>query len=364
MTLALSLNSACVREGCGAGDDDVESPRCSNCGDVYGACAAASSAAYSGYRIGVRVAELAVRGVDAEAASRDEKFAASDDGDGERGLSGTGSSVGRERGVGRRLTNSGASFADDSMFGSPSAMTSGGDELRDVRVSSNSKTPNRFRGPATVSSGDSTRTGLSALEPVAADRFGSPSSSGDDGCRLGARRPDFETVAGSVGASADGVASGCVEGSGAPNCGDGAKGVVSIGGGGPEGGAPGGSGGVDGGAPIGGGRADGGTAVGGCGADGDAPVSGGRASGGAPGRRCGAVGASLDDGAARTSSEGGANGRGEWTSCAFSSARLAALLVASAVAAFAASAAVFGETNDSGGNDVSTPKMRCGAIGR
>ena len=196
VTLELSLNSAYVREGCGAGDDDVESSRCSNCGVVYEAYAAASSAAYSGYRIGFRVAELAVRGVDAEAASRDERFAASDDGDGERGLSGTGSLMGRERGVGRRLTDSGASFSDDSMFGSPSAMTSGGDELRDVRVSSNLKTPNRFRGPATVSSGGSTRTGLFALEPVVVDRIGSPSSSGDDGCRLGARRPDIETVVG------------------------------------------------------------------------------------------------------------------------------------------------------------------------
>ena len=58
-----------------------------------------------------------------------------------------------------------------------------------------------------------------------------------------------------------------------------------------------------------------------------------------------------------------ANGRGEWSPCADSSARHAALEAASSAAAVAASAAVFGEVNDSGGSDESAPKRRGGAIG-
>ena len=82
----LSLDSAYEREDCGAGDVAEESPRRSNCGDVYGACAASSSAAYSGYGIGVREEEPADRGTGVRSASRDDELAAGGDGGGERGL--------------------------------------------------------------------------------------------------------------------------------------------------------------------------------------------------------------------------------------------------------------------------------------
>ena len=56
-----------------------------------------------------------------------------------------------------------------------------------------------------------------------------------------------------------------------------------------------------------------------------------------------------------------ANGRSEWSPCADSSARHAALEAASAAAAASASAAVFGEVNDSGGR---MTRLRRGEVAR
>ena len=105
--------------------------------------------------------------------SRDDELAAGGDGDGERGLSGSGSSTGCRRGVGQRLAGSAASFAVDSAFGSLSAITSAGDGLPEVRASSNANALKRLCDSAAGFSGDSTSTGFSALEPVAAERFAS-----------------------------------------------------------------------------------------------------------------------------------------------------------------------------------------------
>ena len=129
-TREVSLASICERDICGAGEDAEGSPRCSNCGEVYGACAATSSAAYSGNCVGVREEVLAVRGLNAVEISRVDELAVGRGGDdGERGLSSSRSSNGGKRGVGHRLADSAALLADNSVLGSFSAITSGGGEF-------------------------------------------------------------------------------------------------------------------------------------------------------------------------------------------------------------------------------------------
>ena len=125
----LSLDSTCVCEDCGAGDDADGSPRCSNCGEVYGACAAASSAAYSGKSVGVRDEGLEVRGLNAALASRVDELAAGRGGEGERGLSSSCSSTGGKCGVGQRLSDFAALLVDVSALDPISAIMSAGGGL-------------------------------------------------------------------------------------------------------------------------------------------------------------------------------------------------------------------------------------------
>jgi hypothetical protein len=75
-----------ARDDCDAGEDAVGSPQCSNLGEVYGVCAAASSAVYSGYCVGVREEGLAKRGLNAEPRSRVDELAVYLGGEGDRGL--------------------------------------------------------------------------------------------------------------------------------------------------------------------------------------------------------------------------------------------------------------------------------------
>ena len=259
----------------------------------------------------MRDAGLAVRGLGAVLISRDDELAASGGGDGERGLSSSGSSIGCVRGVECRLADSAATFAVDSAIGSLSAITSLGDELLDVCASSNSKALKRFRGSGDRFSGDSTSTGFSALEPVAAGRFDSPSFSGDVGLRLDERRPDLELVAGSVGANGGGAVGGCEAGGGAAE-----EGAAATSGGtasedervpicGGSVGSAGGGGGAEGSTPDGG-RAAGGAPGGNGGTRGGAPGGRGSTGGGAPDG-----GRSTDGGAASERVDVAGNGRGE-----------------------------------------------------
>ena len=106
-----SLDSKCVREDCGAGEDAEGSSRCSNRGEVHVACAASSSAVYSGYAIGVLEAGVTGRGLVAVSTLRDTELSAGGIGDGDRGLSSSGSTTIGSCGVAARLAGSAALLA-------------------------------------------------------------------------------------------------------------------------------------------------------------------------------------------------------------------------------------------------------------
>ena len=178
---ALSLDSAYEREGCGAGEDAEESRRRSDCGDVYGACAASSSAAYSAYGVGVFDEELADRGTGVRTVSRVDELAAGGDDGGERGLSSSDSASCWRRGVGQRLGDSAASAAVGSVLGDTFC-----DHERRCRGSRGVRLVELERAETTVrlrggSLGRVNEQRVSAVEPFPAERFASRGCSGDAG---------------------------------------------------------------------------------------------------------------------------------------------------------------------------------------